>query len=64
MQEITNIMPEHPARLGLLIHRGKTKMQYLQSELNLFSLSHIGRKVLEQVRHFTYLGSIVDTPGG
>ena len=43
------------------------KEQDPQRELNQYTLSHTGRgsdRPLEEVDHFTYLGSVVDTQGG
>ena len=62
MQEKTNIVAEHSARLGLNIHRGKSKILKVNSTSTV-SVT-LGVEAIEEVDHFTYLGSVVDTQGG
>ena len=62
MQEKTSDVAENSARLGLNIHRGKSKVL----KVNACSTTPImleGR-ALEEIETFTYLGSIVDKQGG
>ena len=61
MQEKSNIVAEHSARLGLNIHRGKSKILKVNSTSTV-SVT-LGVEAIE-VDHFTYLGSVVDTQGG
>ena len=61
MQEKTNIVAEHSVRLGLNIHRGKSKILKVNSTSTV-SVT-LGVEAIE-VDHFTYLGSVVDTQGG
>ena len=62
MQEKTSIVAENSSRLGLNIHRGKSKVL----KVNATSTSPITLEgeALEEVDSFTYLGSIVDMQGG
>ena len=57
MQEKTNTIAETSARLGLKIHRGKSKLLKVNAE-NTTPIR------LEGVESFTYLGSIADTEAG
>ena len=58
MQEKTNIVVEHSVRLGLNIHRKKSKI------LKVNWTSQTGRGSDRRDDHFTYLGSVIDTQGG
>ena len=62
MQEKTNIIAGNSAKLGLNIHRGKSKVL----KVNTASITPItlAGEALEEVESFTYLGSIVDKQGG
>ena len=53
---------EHSARLWLNIHRGKNKILKVNS-ISTASVT-LGVEVIEEVEHFTCLGSVVDTQGG
>ena len=55
-------MSEHSARLGLNIHRGKSKSLKVNSTITV-SVT-LGVEAIEEVNHFTHLGRVVDTPGG
>ena len=61
MQEKTYIVAEHSACLGLNIHKEKSKI------LKVISTSPasvtLGVEAIEEVNHFTYLGTVVDTQG-
>ena len=62
MQEKTSDVAENSAKLGLNIHRGKSKVL----KVNACSTMPIileGR-ALEEIETFTYLGSVVDKQGG
>ena len=62
MQEKTADVEATSLRVGLKIHRGKTKvMRGNTDNINPISL---GETALEDVEKFTYLGSIVDVKGG
>ena len=60
-QEKTNIVREHSAPRGLNIHRGKSKILKLNSTRT--ASVPLGVEAMEEVDHFTYLGSVVDTQG-
>lgn len=62
MQEKTSTIAENSARIGLKIHRGKSKVL----KVNTSSTTPIILEdtALEEVENFTYLGSIVDKQGG
>ena len=62
MQEKTNIVSAISTRLGLTIHRGKSKVL----KINTDSITPITLEgeALEEVESFTYLGSVVDKLGG
>ncbi|KAK3786059.1 hypothetical protein RRG08_058122 [Elysia crispata] len=62
MQEKTNIVMENSRRLGLNIHRGKSKILKINSASTAPIL--LEDVALEEVESFTYLGSIVDKKGG
>ena len=62
MQEKTNIVVENSRRLGLNIHRGKSKILKKNSASTAPIL--LEDVALEEVESFTYLGSIVDKKGG
>ncbi|KAK3759533.1 hypothetical protein RRG08_045818 [Elysia crispata] len=62
MQEKTSIVAENSRRLGLNIHRGKSKILKINSASTAPIL--LEDVALEEVESFTYLGSIVDKKGG
>ena len=62
MQEKTNIVSATSTRLGLTIHRGKSKVLKINTA-NSTPITLEG-EALEEVESFTYLGSIVDKLGG
>nr|KAG5692146.1 hypothetical protein BaRGS_020694 [Batillaria attramentaria] len=63
MQEKTNMIADTSARLGLNIHKGKTKVLKVNAAANTGPIILEG-EALEEVENFTYLGSIVDKQGG
>ncbi|KAL6466641.1 hypothetical protein MHYP_G00244450 [Metynnis hypsauchen] len=62
MQEKTDIVAENSARLGLNINRGKSKV--LKTNASNETPITVQGEALEEVRSFTYLGSILDNCGG
>ena len=62
MQEKTSTIATNSARLGLSIHRGKSKVMRVNSA-NTAPIMLEG-EALEEVEEFTYLGSIVNKQGG
>ena len=54
-------MVEHSAHLGLNIHRGKSKILKVNSTSTV--PYKLGVEAIEEVEHFTYLGSVVDIQG-
>ena len=52
MQEKSNIVAEHSARLGLNIHRGKSKILKVNSTSTV-SVT-LGVEAMEEVNHFTH----------
>ena len=58
----TNIVAEHSARLALNIHSGKSKILKVNSTSTV-SVT-LGVEAIEEMDHFTYLGSVADTHGG
>ena len=62
MQQKTSIVAENSRRLGLNIHRGKSKILKINSASTALIL--LEDVALEEVESFTYLGSIVDKKGG
>jgi hypothetical protein len=62
MQEKTNIVAVTSSRLGLNIHKGKSRV--LKVNATNTSPITLEGEALEQVDSFTYLGSILDTQGG
>ena len=62
MQEKTSTIATNSARLGLNIHRGKSKVMRVNSA-NTAPIMLEG-EALEEVEEFTYLGSIVNKQGG
>ncbi|KAJ8333779.1 hypothetical protein SKAU_G00410980 [Synaphobranchus kaupii] len=62
MQEKTNTVAVNSVRLGLNIHKGKSKFLKVNTD-NVTPITLEGG-VLEEVESFTYLGSIVDKQGG
>ena len=62
MQEKTSTIVETSARLGLNIHRGKSKILKVNAA-NTTPIRLEG-EALEKVESFTYLGSITDKQGG
>ncbi|VDO93738.1 unnamed protein product [Schistosoma margrebowiei] len=62
MQEKTNSVAAASAAVGLNIHKGKSKvLRYNTACTNPIT---IDREYLEDVKTFTYLGSIIDEQGG
>ena len=62
MQEKTNIVSANSTRLGLTIHRGKSKVLKIKTD-SVTPITLEG-EALEEVESFTYLGSVVDKLGG
>ena len=62
MQEKTSTIATNSARLGLNIHRGKSKVMRVNSA-NAAPIILEG-EALEEIEEFTYLGSIVNKQGG
>ena len=62
MQEKTNIVAANSTRLGLNVHKGKTKLLKVNS--NNTSPIILNGEALEDIDHFTYLGSIINKKGG
>ena len=58
----TNIVAEHSARLGLNIHREKSKISTVKSS-STASVS-LDVEAIEEIDHCTYLGSVVNTQVG
>nr|KAG5695065.1 hypothetical protein BaRGS_032558 [Batillaria attramentaria] len=63
MQEKTSMIADTSARLGLNIHKGKTKVLKVNAAANTGPIILEG-EALEEVENFTYLGNIVDKQGG
>ncbi|VDP56962.1 unnamed protein product [Schistosoma curassoni] len=62
MQEKTNSVAAASAAVGLNIHKGKNKiLRYNTTRTNQITLN---TEALEDVKTFTYLGSIIDEHGG
>ena len=59
MQEKTNTVTDNLARLGLKVHRGKSKVLKNNAAVSTISIILEGDG-LEDVTSFTYLGSNVD----
>lgn len=62
MQEKTSIVAANSARIGLIIHKGKSKV--LKVHATSTQPIMLDEKALEEVESFVYLGSIVDKQGG
>ncbi|VDO54319.1 unnamed protein product [Schistosoma margrebowiei] len=62
MQEKTNSVAATSATVGLNIHKGKSKI--LRYNTTCTNPITIDREDLEDVKTFTYLGSIIDEHGG
>ncbi|VDP38589.1 unnamed protein product [Schistosoma curassoni] len=62
MQEKTNSVAAASAAVGLNIHKGKSKI--LRHNTECTNLITIDGEDLEDVKSFTYLGSIIDEHGG
>ena len=62
IQEKTNIAAEHSARPRLNIHERKSEVVKVNST-SAVSVT-LGVEAIEEVEHFTYLGSVLDTQGG
>ena len=60
-QEKTSTVVGNSARLGLQIHRGKSKVVKNNAAVSTKSIAQEG---LEEVTSFTYLGGIADEQGG
>ena len=63
MQEKTGTVADNSARLGLKVHRGKTKVLENNAAVSTTHMSQVGDG-LEDVTSFTYLGTIVTNEGG
>ena len=61
MQQRANIVAKHSARLGLSIHRWKSKILKLNST-GAASVT-LGEEAKEEIEHFTNPDSVVDTQG-
>ena len=62
MREKTNSVKDSSAQIGLHINRGKTKV--LKINTTITEPVQLDDDFLEEVNSFTYVGSVVDTPGG
>ena len=62
MQENTGTAVDNSARLGLMVHRCKSKVLKYNAAVNKTPITLKGDG-LEDVTSFTYLGSIVDKQG-
>ena len=62
MQDKVNVLQETSRKVGLNIHKGKTKLLKINS--NFEGPVIIENKALEEVDSFRYLGSVVDKLGG
>ncbi|VDP01775.1 unnamed protein product [Schistosoma margrebowiei] len=62
MQEKTNNVAAASAAVGLNIHKGKSKVRRYNTACT--NLITIDGEDLEDVKTFTYLGSIIDEEGG
>ena len=62
MQEKTSLVACNSEKLGLRIHKGKSKL--LRVNTSSTNPVTLGPNTLEEVDSFTYLGSIVDKQGG
>ena len=62
MQEKTNTVTDNSARLGLKIHRGKSKVLKNNAAVCTTLITLVGDG-LEDVASFTYLGGIVEKQG-
>ena len=61
MQEKTTVLADTSTKVGLKIHKGKTKILKINTSEDPVMLFGNG---LEEVEAFTYLGSILDKQGG
>ena len=62
MQEKTSDVAENSAKLGLNIHRGKSKVLKVNAGSTMPIM--LEGRALEEIETFTYLGSVVDKQGG
>ena len=62
MQEKTKAVASNSEKLGLRINQGKSKL--LKVNISSPNPIRLGTSTLEEVKSFTYLGSIVDKQGG
>ena len=62
MQQKTTVLETTSMRVGLKIHRGKTKV--MRGSTNNADPVTLGNTPMEEVDKFTYLGSVVDAKGG
>ena len=60
-QQNANIVTEHSERLWMNIHRGNSKTLKLNSTSTVSVMP--GKEAIEEVEHFKYMGSVVDTHG-
>ena len=64
MQGKTTIVAEHSARVGRNIHRPRGKSKIIKMNSAITVSVTLGAVVREEVKHFPYLSSVVDTQGG
>lgn len=63
MRQRFEALLEQAVRVGLTINSSKTKEMRIRSPANVGDISCVG-EVLERVKVFTYLGSLITTTGG
>lgn len=62
MQEKTNNVASTSAQIGFIIHKDKTKI--LKTNVANINTITVEGEELEEVKAFTYLGSVTDEQGG